>query len=70
MTMRNNRVFGNRNKIPIFKAGGVETLVDGGCGRDDYGTSAQTYIIDGSGLYLTRNRCERTRAGSAPQVGG
>ena len=46
-----NRVYDNRNFIPFYN----ENNVDGDHDRPDYGTEEQTYIIDGSGVYVTRN---------------
>ena len=46
-----NRVYDNRNFIPFYN----ENAVDGDHDVPDYGTEEQTYIIDGSGVYVTRN---------------
>jgi len=48
-----NIVYDNQNFIPFYNANGEESE---GHGRPDYGTAAQTYIIDGSGVYVTRNK--------------
>ena len=50
--LQRNEVYDNRNFIPFFNEGGVNTEDHA---RPDYGTEAQTYIIDGSGVYVTRN---------------
>ena len=44
--LQRNIVYDNRNFIPFYNAGGVESE---GHSRPDYGTANQTYIIDGSG---------------------
>ena len=49
--LQRNEVYDNRNFIPFYNAGGVNEDP----ARPDYGTEAQTYIIDGSGVYVTRN---------------
>ena len=66
--LQRNIVYDNRNFIPFYNAGGVESE---GHSRPDYGTVNQTYIIDGSGeretvisgslpsysgVYVTRNK--------------
>jgi len=48
-----NTVYDNQNFIPFYNANGEESE---GHGRPDYGTADQTYIIDGSGVYVTRNK--------------
>jgi len=51
--LRRNTVYDNRNFIPFYNANGSESE---GHSRPDYGTAEQTYIIDGSGVYVTRNQ--------------
>lgn len=48
--LENNKVWGNQNKIPFF------TPHPPNIGVPDYGTAEQDYIIDGSGVYITRNK--------------
>jgi hypothetical protein len=48
--IENNRVWGNWNLIPFF----TENPPD--VGIEKYGTAEQDYIIDGSGVYMTRNK--------------
>jgi len=50
--LQRNIVYNNRNFIPFYNVGTESE----GHGRPDYGTEAQTYIIDGSGVYVTRNK--------------
>ncbi len=46
----NNKVWGNQNKIPFFTPNPPDI------GVQDYGTAEQDFIIDGSGVYVTRNK--------------
>ena len=57
MAIKRNTVFGNMNRVPFYKGDGADVEQFGVAheGFDDYGTSKQTYIIDGSGVYITRN---------------
>ena len=56
MTIKRNIVFGNMNKVPFYKGDAdVEQFGVTHENFDNYGTSKQTYIIDGSGVYITRN---------------
>jgi len=48
--IENNKVWGNKNKIPFF------TQIQPNIGVEDYGTEDQDFIIDGSGVYMTRNK--------------
>ena len=48
--IENNRVWDNQNLIPFFTPDPPDV------GIEDYGTEAQDYIIDGSGVYMTRNK--------------
>ena len=54
MFLVRNRVHGNRNFIPFYNAKHEDPDYDGDLARPDYGTRNQTYIIDGSGIKLTR----------------
>ena len=47
-----NIVYGNRNFMPFFLA---TTLEHFGSGVKDYGMWNQSVIVDGSGVYITRN---------------
>lgn len=48
--IENNQVWGNQNKIPFFTANPPSI------GVPNYGAENQDYIIDGSGVYMTRNK--------------
>merc|ERR1711936_1468758 len=48
-----NIVYDNRNFIPFYNPS--HESGDPDLTRPDYGTAEQTYIIDGSGVYVTRN---------------
>jgi Right handed beta helix region len=48
-----NTVFDNRNRVPFFAPNGFPPGAKPPF--PSYGTAASTYIIDGSGIYLTRN---------------
>jgi len=54
-----NTVYGNINKIPYYNANyeDPEYLAEHQMhsARENYGTELQTFIIDGSGVYVTRN---------------
>lgn len=50
MSITRNLVYDNYNNIPYYNPTYPTN------GPSDYGTPAQTYIIDGSGCYITRNR--------------
>ncbi|MFP4259831.1 MAG: right-handed parallel beta-helix repeat-containing protein [Opitutales bacterium] len=45
-----NRVWANWNLVPFFTPNPPDV------GIEDYGTAEQDYIIDGSGVYMTRNK--------------
>ena len=47
-----NIVYGNRNFMPFFLAGILEHF---GSGVKDYGLWNQKVVVDGSGVYITRN---------------
>ncbi|MEM7036372.1 MAG: right-handed parallel beta-helix repeat-containing protein, partial [Bacteroidota bacterium] len=49
MRITDNLVYDNYNNIPYYNPTYTGAT-------SDYGTAAQTYIIDGSGCYVTRNR--------------
>ena len=52
--LNHNEVFGNQNFIPFYSK---KVACTRGCpGRPGYGSFTQTYIIDGSGVYVTRNK--------------
>jgi len=52
MIFRRNVVQSNWNRIPFYSPSATNT----GSGTfPDYGTAAQTYILDGQGLYVTRS---------------
>ena len=59
MAIRRNVVFGNRNWIPYYNANYDDpAYLAGGqfsVAREFYGSINQTFIIDGSGVYVTRN---------------
>ena len=59
MVIRRNTVFGNINKIPYYNSNydDPQYLIDNQMhvAREYYGSSNQTFIIDGSGVYVTRN---------------
>ena len=59
MIIRGNTVFGNVNQIPYYNANydDPQYLIDNQMhvAREGYGSSAQDFIIDGSGVYVTRN---------------
>lgn len=48
--IENNRVWDNQNLIPFFTPNPPDV------GIENYGTAAQDFIIDGSGVYMTRNK--------------
>lgn len=48
--IENNMVWDNRNLIPFYTPNPPDI------GVPDYGTREQDYIIDGSGVYMTRNK--------------
>jgi parallel beta-helix repeat protein len=48
-----NRVFDNRNRVPFFARNGFPPGAKPPF--DSYGKAESTYIIDGSGIYMTRN---------------
>lgn len=50
--INDNTVYSNRNFMPFFLA---TTLDQFGSGTDHYGDWDQGHIIDGSGVYITRN---------------
>jgi hypothetical protein len=50
MIIKNNKVWGNQNKIPFYTTNPPDI------GVTNYGTAAQDFIIDGSGVYMTRNK--------------
>ena len=49
-----NTVFGNRNFMPFFSPN-LSDLAHSGTGKEHYSKWNQDYIIDGSGVYITRN---------------
>lgn len=51
-SITNNVVYGNRNFMPFFIQ---DALNHFGSGTDNYGEWNQGEIIDGSGVYITRN---------------
>jgi len=53
-TISHNLVFGNRNFIPFFSPD-LSSIAHSGTGVPNYAEAEQDYIIDGSGVYLTRN---------------
>ncbi|MCC5790818.1 MAG: right-handed parallel beta-helix repeat-containing protein [Opitutales bacterium] len=48
--IENNLAYDNQNLIPFFTPNPPDV------GIEDYGTEDQDYIIDGSGVYMTRNK--------------
>ncbi|GMI14148.1 hypothetical protein TrLO_g5412 [Triparma laevis f. longispina] len=59
MIIRNNVVHDNENKIPYYNSNydDPDYLEENQMhvARENYGSSAQTFIIDGSGVYISRN---------------
>jgi Protein of unknown function (DUF1565)/Right handed beta helix region len=53
ITILGNKVFDNRNRVPFFAPSGLPPGAHPPF--DSYGRAESTYIIDGSGIYLTRN---------------
>jgi hypothetical protein len=53
ITIQGNTVFDNRNRLPFFAPNGFPPGANPPF--ESYGKAASTYIIDGSGIYLTRN---------------
>lgn len=53
ITIMGNRVFDNRNRVPFFAPRGFPPGAKPPF--ESYGKAESTYIIDGSGIYLTRN---------------
>jgi len=53
ITILGNKVFDNRNRVPFFAPNGLPPGAHPPF--DSYGTAQSNYIIDGSGIYLTRN---------------
>jgi parallel beta-helix repeat protein len=53
ITILGNKVFDNRNRVPFFAPNGFPPGAHPPF--PSYGTAESTYIIDGSGIYLTRN---------------
>jgi Right handed beta helix region len=54
ITIKGNRVFGNRNYLPFYAPNGFPPGAKPPF--PSYGKADSTYIIDGSGVYLTRNK--------------
>eukprot|EP01046_Picozoa_sp_COSAG06_P007824 COSAG06_NODE_389_length_16410_cov_39.606952_5_plen_511_part_00 len=52
----NNVVYGNRNFMPFFYYADITSLEGAHEAADGYSTWEQRYIIDGSGVYITRNQ--------------
>ena len=50
-----NAVYGNRNYLPFFYDD-LSSLAGGHEAQDGYASFNQAYIIDGSGVYITRNQ--------------
>lgn len=50
--MNGNIVYGNRNYLPFFVMSYIEHF---GSGTDDYGLAEMSSIVDGQGVYITRN---------------
>ena len=48
-----NFVYGNRNFMPMFLSGSMPQ--HGGAGIEHYGEWNQRVVMDGSGVYITRN---------------
>ena len=59
MIIRNNHIYDNINKIPYYNSNydDPQYLIDNNMhvAREYYGSINQTFIIDGSGVYITRN---------------
>ena len=59
MRILRNRVYGNKNIIPYYNARYDDPAYLAAnqmhVARPNYGSSAQTFIIDGSGVYISRN---------------
>ena len=53
ITIQGNKVFDNRNRLPFFAPNGFPPGAHPPF--ESYGKADSTYIIDGSGIYLTRN---------------
>jgi hypothetical protein len=53
ITIEDNRVFNNRNRLPFYAPNGLPQGAHPPF--ESYGKAESTYIIDGSGIYLTRN---------------
>jgi len=53
ITIQGNRVFDNRNRLPFYAPNGFPPGAHPPF--ESYGKADSTYIIDGSGIYLTRN---------------
>jgi parallel beta-helix repeat protein len=53
ITIQGNKVFDNRNRLPFFAPNGFPPGAHPPF--ESYGRAESTYIIDGSGIYLTRN---------------
>jgi parallel beta-helix repeat protein len=53
ITIQGNKVFDNRNRLPFYAPNGFPPGAHPPF--PSYGTADSTYIIDGSGIYLTRN---------------
>ena len=53
ITIQDNKVFNNRNRLPFFAPNGFPPGAHPPF--ESYGKAESTYIIDGSGIYLTRN---------------
>lgn len=52
----NNIVYGNRNFMPFFYYQDITNLEGAHAAADGYSEWNQRYIIDGSGVYITRNQ--------------
>lgn len=50
--MVKNTVYANRNFLPFFLSSGIEHF---GAGVENYGEYNQNKIVDGNGVYITRN---------------
>jgi parallel beta-helix repeat protein len=53
ITIQGNKVFENRNRLPFYAPNGFPPGAHPPF--ESYGKAESTYIIDGSGIYLTRN---------------
>lgn len=53
ITIQSNKVFNNRNRLPFYAPNGFPPGAKPPF--ESYGKADSTYIIDGSGIYLTRN---------------